>query len=217
MVFILATTELEKLPDTIISRCQTFTFKKPTTELLKQMVLRVAKSEGYTLEPSSADLLALLASGSFRDALGYVQQVIASSKDKSITPEEVEAVTGAPRSMQLLKLVDAVADGNLDSSLHIVHEIAASGLDMRTVFVLLLRLLRAILLLRAAPSLTNELQKEFTEEEYVALVRHAKDSKTHIHSRLLLALLDAHMRIGTTYTPELPLELALIQHHENTP
>jgi len=217
VVFILATTELEKLPDTIISRCQTFTFKKPSTELLKQMVLRVAKSEGYALEPSSADLLALLASGSFRDALGYVQQVIASSKDKSITPEEVEAVTGAPRSTQLLKLVDAIADGNLDSSLRIVHEIAASGLDMRTVFVLLLRLLRAILLMRAAPSLTAELQKEFTEEEYGALARHAKDSKAHIHSKLLLTLLDAHMRIGTTYTPELPLELALTQHLEPTP
>ena len=217
VVFILATTELEKLPDTIISRCQTFTFKKPSTEILKQMVLRVAKSEGYTLEASSADLLALLADGSFRDAHGYLQQVIASSKDKAITPEEVEAVTGSPRSTQLLKLIDALAEGNLDKCLLTVHEIATSGLDMRTVFVLLLRLLRAVLLLRSAPSMKTDLEKEFTEEEFAALMRHAKDSKAHVHSRLLLSLLDAHMRIGTTYTPELPLELALIEHLTPTP
>lgn len=217
VIFILATTELEKLPDTIVSRCQSFTFKKPNTEILKKMVLKVAKSEGYTIEPSSAELLALLASGSFRDAHGYLQQVIASSKDKVISPEEVEAVTGAPRSSQLLKLINAIADGNQDTSLLCVHELAVSGLDMRTVLVLLLRLIRAVLLLRAAPSLVADIKNEFTEEEFVVLEKHAKDSKAFINSKLLLVLLDAHLRLGTTYTPELPLELALIEHLEPKP
>lgn len=214
VIFILATTELEKLPDTIISRCQTFTVKKPNTEILKKMILRVAKSEGYTIESSSAELLALLASGSFRDAHGYLQQVIASSKDKVISPSEVEAVTGAPRSSELLRLLDTIAEGNLDTSLQVVHEIASSGLDMRIVLTLLLRLQRAVLLLRSAPSLTKSIKSELTEEEFASVSEHANTSKTFLNSKLLIVLLDAHMRIGTTFIPELPLELALIEHLE---
>lgn len=214
VVFILATTELEKLPDTIVSRCQTFTFKKPSTEILKKMVQKVAKMEGYTLESSSADLIALLASGSFRDAHGYLQQVISSSKDSVISPQEVEAVTGAPRSGQLLKLIDAIGEGDLDASIRVVHEIVLGGSDMRTMLVLLLRLLRAVLLLRAAPSLKSDLQKEFTDEEFTSIGLHAVSSKQKINSKLLISLLDAHTRTGTTYIPELPLEIALIEHLE---
>lgn len=214
VVFILATTELEKLPETIISRCQTFTFKKPSTEILKKMVQKVAKKEGYTLESSSADLIALLAGGSFRDAHGYLQQVISSSKDSIISPQEVEAVTGAPRSGQLLKLIDAIAESDLDTSLRVVHEIVLGGADMKTMLVLLLRLLRAVLLLRAAPSLKSDLQKECTEEEFTSLGIHAVSSKKTINSKLLILLLDAQTRTGTTYIPELPLEIALIEHLE---
>ncbi len=214
VIFILATTEQERLPDTIVSRCQSFTFKKPSTDILKKMVVNVAKKEGYTLDTSSADLLALLASGSFRDAHGYLQQVIASSKDKIISPEEVETVTGAPRSEQLLKLLDAIADSDIDASITTLHNIVNSGTDMNTLLTLLLRLLRAVLLLRSVPSLKKELSDEFSEEEFTALTSHAESSKATVNSKLLLALLDARMRTGTTYTPELPLEIALMEHLE---
>src|SRR3989338_3017914 len=82
VVFILATTEIEKLPETVVSRCQVFQFKKPSQEILREMVLRIAKKEGFTLEPSSADLIALLGDGSFRDTQGILQKVITSSADK---------------------------------------------------------------------------------------------------------------------------------------
>src|SRR5205085_5030127 len=76
VVFILATTELEKVPDTIQSRCQVFTFKKPTQKVLIEMVTRVAKAEGFTLESAAGALIALLADGSFRDAHGILQKII---------------------------------------------------------------------------------------------------------------------------------------------
>jgi len=214
VIFILATTEQEKLPDTIVSRCLTFTFKKPTIEILKKMLLRVAKSEGYELEPSSAELVALLASGSFRDAHGYLQLVLSSTQGTKVSPEDVEAITGAPRSMQLLKLLDAVAEGDLDVSLQVVQELAATGADMKILLLLLLRMVRAVLLLRSAPSLKSGIQDEFTEEEFTSLGIHAASSKAKINSRLLVSLLDAQSRTGTTYTPQLPLEIALIEHLE---
>ncbi len=214
VIFILATTEKEKLPDTIVSRCQSFSFKKPTTETLKKMILNVAEKEGYKMEASSADLLALLATGSFRDAHGFLQQVLVSSKEKTIRPEDVETVTGAPRSSKLLKLLDAIAEPNLDACMQTIQEISNSGTDTQTFMTLLLRLVRAIILLRVAPTMKKELENEFTDEEFSSIQKHADSSKTQINSRLLTLLLDANMRTGTTYTPELPLEIALIEHIE---
>jgi len=217
VVFILATTEIEKLPDTIVSRCQSFTFKKPTTDILKKMVQNVAKKEGHTLESSSADLIALLASGSFRDAHSYLQQVITSSKDKVISRKEVEAITGAPRSELLLKLLDAIAENDIETSLNVLHEIVEHGSDMKTILLLFLRIVRAVMLLRSAPSLKQELEKEFSEEEFTSIKIHATSSKATINSKLLIKLLDAFQRTGTTYISELPFEIALIEHLDLKP
>ena len=68
-IFVLATTELDRVPDTIQSRCETYTFKQPTREILAQMIGDVATAEGYSLESAGAELIALLAEGSFRDGL----------------------------------------------------------------------------------------------------------------------------------------------------
>jgi DNA polymerase-3 subunit gamma/tau len=65
VVFILATTELDKVLDTVISRCQVFTFKKPSQTILKEMAIAVAKSEGFQIDTASAELIALLGDGSF--------------------------------------------------------------------------------------------------------------------------------------------------------
>ncbi len=212
VVFILATTEVEKLPDTIISRCQSFTFKKPTVEILSTMISRVAKKEGFELEPGSAELLALLANGSFRDAHGYLQQALSVSSDKKISLEEIEAVSGAPRGILLLELLDAVAEGSSDKTLLVVKKVTDANADMQTLLTLLLRLVRAVLLLRSAPSMRKELQQEFSPEDFAKIEQYAGVSKQFINSKFLLHLLDAYTRLGTTYIPQLPLELAIIEH-----
>jgi DNA polymerase III subunit gamma/tau len=216
VVFILATTELEKLPETILSRCQVFAFKKPSATLLKEMVLRVAGAEGYTLAPASGELIALLADGSFRDAQSILQKVLAGAQDKTVSPEEVEQATGTPQSTLLVRLVDAIGAGDLEAALKAVRAIAESTNDAKVVLTLLLRLVRAILIVRSAPSMRADLVEEYTELEMACVDRHVAESKARINSKLLAGLLGAHMRSGSTYTPELPLELALIDHLEPT-
>lgn len=83
---------------------------------------------------------------------------------------------------------------------------------MRFVLTLMLRMVRAVLLLREAPSLKTELASEFSEEEFKALTEHASQSRERINSKLLGLLLEADIHTGSTYVPELPLELALIEH-----
>jgi DNA polymerase III subunit gamma/tau len=216
VIFILATTEKEKLPDTIVSRCQTHVFRKPTMEVLKQLVLRVAREEGFTLEPASADMIALLADGSFRDTHGILQKVLASSEDKKISVTEVEAITGAPSSTELVTLLDAVASGDRDGALSAVRRLTVSGSDVRVILTLLLRLVRAVLMVREAPTLGEELLEELSEPEREVVRRHAKESRAAIHSKLLAGLLQAYGSVGATFTPELPLELALFDHFEST-
>src|SRR3990167_617111 len=92
VVFVLATTELDKVPETIQSRCQVFQFKKPSHDVLKKLVLDVAKKEDAVIEPAGAELIALMGDSSFRDTLGILQKVLTVSNDKKISEEEVAKV-----------------------------------------------------------------------------------------------------------------------------
>jgi DNA polymerase-3 subunit gamma/tau len=76
VVFILATTEIEKVPETVISRCQSFVFKQPNQSVLKEFAQMISKKEGTTLEPDAAELVALLGDGSFRDTHGILEKII---------------------------------------------------------------------------------------------------------------------------------------------
>lgn len=209
-VFILATTEFDKLPETIVSRCQSFTFKKPSTPILKQMITDVAKKEGYTLEPSSADLIALLAEGSFRDAHGILQKIIVSTKDKKISVGEVETVTGAPRGALLNDVLDAVDKKDLSKALGKVAEAAKQNTDMKVFLKLLIERVRAVLLLRYAHELESELEEEYSDTDFAYLKKLAKEGK-EINSLFLTKLLEAYDATGRSYVKELPLELALIE------
>src|SRR3989344_546734 len=117
VIFILATTELEKVPETIISRCQTFSFRKPSQKILKEVSERIAKKEGYAIEGPASELVALLADGSYRDAQGILQKAMGSSPDKKVTLAEVERITGSPKGVLVNSLIDALEKKNVAEGL----------------------------------------------------------------------------------------------------
>ncbi len=89
VVFILATTEVYKLPETIVSRCQVFEFKRPTVDILKDTVMAIAEKEGFTIEPGGAELVALVGDGSFRDTHGVLERVIAGKAGERGTKAKI--------------------------------------------------------------------------------------------------------------------------------
>lgn len=208
-VFILATTETDKLPETVVSRCQTFSFKKPSQKILKDMVLSVAKKEGYSLEASSAELIALLGDGSFRDTHGILQKVISSSKDKKISQEEVELVTGAPRASLINNVVGALDTKDVSAALSGVQTALEQNIDMQLFLKLVLYKLRAVLLLRYSPDMTKTFEDEFSGEDYTFLKTIADKQNSHINSKVILELLKAQEQIKFSPIAELPIELAL--------
>ncbi len=210
-IFVLATTELEKVPETVRSRCQVFEFKKPTREVLSGVVARVSKKEGYTLEPAAADLVALLADGSYRDALSVLEKVLASATDKKLSLSEVEQATGAPRHALVHDLAAALSAATPEAALVAVRSAGTQGVDMNLYLTLVLEHMRAVLLVRHAPELRKEIALELGSDVYgeVEILAGAKDSKlTHDTLRVFL---DAASRIRFSPIPSLPLELAVME------
>ena len=213
VIFILATTEIEKLPETVVSRCQTFQFKKPSQKILKDLVTRIAKKEGFTLEPASADLVALLGDGSFRDTQGILQKVIGASSDKKISVEEVESITGAPKVELINNLISGIVEKDINKSLSSVRKASENNIDMSVFLKLVLRSLRAILLLRFAGSgeMKDSIKEEFTEEGFSFLSGIAANKDSNINSQTIKELLISSDELRFASISELPIELALIK------
>ena len=207
VIFILATTELHKIMETVLSRCEVYTFKKPSLDVLKKNVERVAKKEGFEISGESAELIALLGDGSFRDTLGILQKIISSSADKKITDDEVRLITGAPKRELVGEIISAISAKNLGTALSAVHSAKKENLDMSVFLKLILRSARAILLLRFDAG--NVIKNELSEIEFAFLSDLAKTDKI-FSSQVLVELLNALELTTSAHIPSLPLELALI-------
>lgn len=210
VIFILATTELDKIPDTILSRCQVFTFKDPTTQILTQHVQDLSKREGFSIDTASAELLAFLGNGSFRDTQSMLQKVMSYSKDSKLEYAEVSRVTGAPPQKLVHDFLTALVQKDMPKLFEIIQDAQTFTLDMHLFIKILTRSLRQALLLRYAPDMKKEVMEELggDTEFYLELL---KEKEGMITSRTLEVLLEAESRQGKAFIPTLPLELAVIK------
>ena len=212
VIFILATTEFRKVPETIISRCQVFTFKKASDTVSKKMLIEIAKKEGFDLDVGSAELLAILGDGSFRDAQGELQKVLNFAKSKKINKEEVEKITGAPKTILVNNFISAIAEKNLEKGITAVRNASSENLDMKLYLKLIIEKFRMAIILRYAPKLKEEMKGDLSEEDLEFLQTVIKEGKTGmLRSQALTTLLEAYQNIDNAFIAELPLELALVK------
>ena len=210
-MFVLATTELDKVPETVQSRCQVFEFRKPSRAGLMKIVSSVSKKEGYEIEASAADLIALLADGSYRDALSVLERVFASSPDKKVTREEAEKATGAPKRVLVTTLAFALSTGSVDAALTAIRRAASENVDMKMYLSLVLEYLRSVLLVRHAPELRKEIAEEVGADEYAEIEKLAQDKESKLTHATLRTFLEAAARVRFAPVPALPLELAVLE------
>ena len=208
-IFILATTELHKILDTVVSRCQTFVFKKPTEELTKKMLIDVAKKEGYELERGAASMIAVLAEGSYRDAHGYLQKAISYTKSKKILESDIEAIAGSPKLTLIFDLSKAILEKKADASIALLHEASEQNIEPKLVLKLTLRMLRMVMLIKLSPELKKYYDQELMKEELLHVTELQKVKFTGTFSDLLRELLKAYDEMTTSSVPELLFELAL--------
>ena len=210
VVFILATTEVEKLLDTILSRCQVFTMRSPSRAVLAATVTDVAKKEGFDLNPDAADLIAVAADGSFRDALGVTQKVIMASGDKIGEADEVAAIIGAPKTATMQSLLTALHEKNADAALTAVGTAVTSQVDMKLFARLLLEHIRAVMLVRNQPGNKEQILANFGADT-AEMITTIAGGDTAINSHMLLRFLTATEQVGRSPIPQLPLEVAIME------
>ncbi len=210
VVFILATTEEEKLLDTILSRCQVFRMHSPSRAVLAETVTDIAMKEGFKLDPDAADLIAIAADGSFRDALGVTQKVIMASGDKIGNADEVAAIIGAPKTATMQQLLEALHTMNRAGALEAIQIAVQNNVDMKLFARLLLEHVRAVMLLRNLPDKKEIILSAFGTDTQGRLSEYA-NGNTPLNSHLLQRLLAATELVNRSPIPHAPLEIAVIE------
>lgn len=206
-VFVLATTELAKIPETIFSRCQHFQFRRAATEAVGKHLTAIAKDEGRTIDADALDLLVLRSEGSYRDALSAFEQVLTADTKSVITADRVRELFGLPPEEVALDLLAAIAVGDRARILESLESLATEGVSLESFLAELIRVVRLLLFVAtlgpdrfgggsatfrtALPALLDA----FNETELIGL---------------LLTLTEALAAMRTSPLPSLPVELALL-------
>ena len=150
VMFIFATTESEKLPVTILSRCQRYTFRRITAKDITAHLLHVAKESNISLDPAAAQVIAVHADGGLRDALSILDQCSGMTSDM-ITAPLVESMIGLVSKSWVLTMVDILKSGNGAALLQAVDEALQMGRDARQIVTALVEHLRAMIVAKVLP------------------------------------------------------------------
>lgn len=206
-IFVLATTEVHKVPATILSRCQRFTFTRHGVASAAAHLRRVAASEGLELEPGAAEAIARAATGSLRDALGVLEQ-LASYTSGRISVAQVQSLLGMTSSAEVAALIEALLEGDTAAALRAVNGVADQGADLRQFTRDLVERLRSLLLLLAAG---DHALADIGDDEREMMASWARRAETGrlLHWVKLFSALDHQLR--TTPYGQLPLELAVVE------
>ncbi|MBO7162370.1 MAG: DNA polymerase III subunit gamma/tau [Clostridia bacterium] len=152
VIFILATTELNEIPATILSRCQRYEFRRIDDASIEAHINRVASAESISIDPMAASLIAKLADGGMRDALSLLESCTAGNTGKAITPEYVAQQLGVANNDSVAKLYSLIADGNIADSLELIDNLHRSAKNLSSLLDELIGMTRDLLMLKYSPT-----------------------------------------------------------------
>ncbi len=167
VIFILATTELQKLPSTIISRCQRFDFKRITSSVIADRLEYIAKNEGFELEREAAFLLAAIAQGGMRDAISLLELCANGAGGKLVDEKTVAELVGVGDRDAVEKTAYAVAERDFKTVFEITTKIYMSSRDMSVYWQALTSLYRDMLVIKSTPNAMDYL--DLSEGRFEAL------------------------------------------------
>lgn len=209
VVFMMATTELDKIPETVLSRSQVYEFRTISTKAIAEQLRRIVDAEGITVGDESLQLISRDAEGSMRDAESKLDQVIAFT-GKTITGEDVATVLGLVGRDLLLDAVQAVADDNAPAAFELAARAVEMGYDLRAVCRELSRVVRDLLVLTVDPARISdpEIAGETERDRLKALA--ARFSREDL-LRAFDLLTRAEAEIRGAAQPRYHLEMALLR------
>jgi DNA polymerase III subunit gamma/tau len=209
VVFILATTEIHKVPQTIISRCQRFDFKKIDFNDIVARLNRIIDNEKVKVDKEVLESIAYNSEGCLRDAESLLTQIL-SLDENEITKDKAELVLPSSDINLIFSLVEYLFTKNSKEAIKIINESVNSGIDLSRLTQNLIELYRKILLIKINPEL-NEFTKEFDEknkEKIFSLVQKLEEDKIFKTIDVLNKRLS---EIKSSKIPQLPMELAVVE------
>jgi DNA polymerase III subunit gamma/tau len=209
--FMFATTEFHKVPATINSRCQRFTFKTISLQEISTGMAGILEKEGITADPDALAIIAREAQGSFRDALSLLDQVLGIGT-AHVSVDDVVAVLGITGRECFGKLMDAALDGDAARSLQVVHEVFQLGYDPEQLYMDLIQYLRNLAIIRTVPKALRTVDmidappSEIDELEALA----AKASVEDLQNLFAMAL-RSESEIKRSMNPLIAIEMMIIR------
>jgi DNA polymerase-3 subunit gamma/tau len=138
--FIFCTTELQKIPITIVSRCQKYDLNRVSLEEISKFLIKVTNSEGIKITKEAINILSRLSEGSIRDSLTILDQCILSSEGKEVGVEQVNKTTGITGQNHLLNLFEYIIEGKIESAIELLKDIYNKGSEPKQIIEDMLRL-----------------------------------------------------------------------------
>ena len=206
--FVLATTEPQKMPATIVGRTQRFDFRRFSLETLADQLKAIAATEGVALTDSAAHMIARQAEGSSRDAISILDQASVLGGE-TVDDAAVTTLLGAPRAEVQHELADAVAVGDAKATFELINRLVQDGRDLRTVTAEALGHFRNLLIAKTAPDQPDLL--DVPSDAYEQLRIQAEKFTPGELSRVIGLLLAAQNDMRWTTSPRISLELALVR------
>ena len=221
VIFVLATTEVHKIPETILSRCQRFEFRRIPLDALVGRLEQLAVAEGVEAEPEALDLIARTATGSMRDAISLLDQMAAGG---TVTADYVRLMLGAERREVVRSLLSAWVDRDLTEGLQVINRAIDSGADPRQLSRQIADSMRGLLLMRFG---AGHAWADPTAEERPIFAEMARKAEPERLVESIRRFSEVAAKQRTGWQPQLPLELAFVeasllptappQHHAPSP
>jgi DNA polymerase III subunit gamma/tau len=204
-IFVLATTEVHKIPATVLSRCQRHEFRRIPVADIVACLKEIAASEGIQVEPDALSLIARQSTGAMRDAISLLDQL--ASTGKAITLALVQDTLGTAASQSVLDLVEALIASNPAAGLECIHSSLDAGSDPRQFARQVVDYLRDLLVMRMG----DAAQIEATPEMRQLMARHTQSFTPADLLRILRLFNSAAVDTRGSWQPSLPLEMAFVE------
>lgn len=209
VIFILATTEVHKLPITILSRCQRYDFRRITMDALSGRIKELTDVENIKIEEKAIRYIAKTADGSMRDALSLLDQCVAFYFDQELTYDKVLDVLGAVDTEVFSRMLRAILDYDVTGSLKILEEIVVQGRELGQFVQDMTWYLRNLLLIKTADS--NEDIIDLSSENMLRLKEEAQRAPEEVIMRYIRILSELSGQIRYASQKRIAVEVALIK------
>ncbi|CDI48106.1 DNA polymerase III subunit gamma/tau [Clostridium tetani] len=208
VIFILATTDPQKLPITILSRCQRFDFKRIKSEEIFQRLRFIMTEQGFFADDNSLRLISRISDGAMRDALGVLDQVISTGNGR-VEYEDVVSILGLITNENLIKLTDGIIKKDIEECVKIIEEVIFSGKDSNNIIKDLILHMRNLLIIKVSQNPYEVL--DMSEENIALLKEQSEKVRVEEIMRFIRILQEAEEQSKWVKQSRVYLELAIIK------